>query len=178
MEKEMIKAAATKREKQSAIIDAQLAYMYKELGGLRSNIGMLMQTMLALQPWDNFDDYPYEFVRAYERVGIYDGNHKLTDVDILLSNDECVMVIEVKNTLNRMFDVNDHLERMEKLVKFPPAEVKGKTVLGAMACGVLDPELRDYAFSKGLFVLHLTGDTVALAETPLGFAPREWASVS
>jgi hypothetical protein len=67
---------------------------------------------------------------------------------------------------------------MEKLLKYPPAEIKGKTVLGAMACGVLDPDVRDYAFSKGFFVLELTGDTVHLAPPPQGFTPQEWLPVS
>ncbi|MDR3297266.1 MAG: hypothetical protein LBS94_03415, partial [Prevotellaceae bacterium] len=56
----------------------------------------------------------------------------------------------------------------------PPAEVKGKTVLGAMACGVLDREVGDYAFSKGFFVLELTVNTVQLATPPQGFTPKEF----
>jgi hypothetical protein len=168
-------------DKRGAALDARLDKisrdidkLHQELGGLGNRIGAIMETLLAARLWEKFGAYPYGFERAYQRVGIYDGKNKLTDVDILLSNGQYAMAVEVKNTLNRKFDVNDHVERMEKLTKYPPAEVKGKTVLGAMACGVLDPEVRDYAFSKGLFVLELTGDTVALASPPSGFVPREW----
>jgi hypothetical protein len=175
------KKAAAESAKRGADIDARLdkaardiENLNKNLGGLSGRVGEIMETLLAARLWEKFGAYPYGFKRAYQRVGIYDGDHKLTDLDILLSNGEYAMAVEVKNTLNRKFDVNDHVERMEKLLKFPPAEVKGKKVLGAMACGVLNSDVRDYAFSKGFFVLELTGDTVAMASPPSGFVPREW----
>jgi uncharacterized membrane protein YqiK len=153
-----------------------IADLGKNIGGLNNRIGEIMETLIAARLWEKFGAYPYGFKRAYQRVGIYDGDNRLTDVDILLSNGEYAMAVEVKNTLNSRYDVDDHVKRIEKLMKFPPAEVKGKTVLGAMACGVLDPEVRDYAFGKGFFVLDLTGDTVALASPPSDFVPREWNS--
>ncbi|MDR3328869.1 MAG: hypothetical protein LBS63_02015 [Prevotellaceae bacterium] len=173
--------AQAESEKRGTAIDARLdkvardiENLNKNLGGLSGRIGEIMETLLAARLWEKFGAYPYGFKRAYQRVGIYDGDNKLTDVDILLSNGEYAMAVEVKNTLNRFIEVDRHVERMEKLLKYPPAEVKGKTVLGAMACGVLDPDVRDYAFSKGFFVLELTGDTVSLASPPSGFVPREW----
>ncbi|MDR3297271.1 MAG: hypothetical protein LBS94_03440 [Prevotellaceae bacterium] len=160
-------------EKTKAAIDN----LNQNLGGISNRIGEIMETLLAARLWEKFGDYPYDFERAYQRVGIYDGKNKLTDVDILLSNGAYVMAVEVKNTLNRKSDVDDHVERIEKLLKFPPAEVKGKTVLGAMGCGVLDKDIGDYAFSKGLFVLELTGNTVQLATPPQGFTPKEFENL-
>ncbi|GHV61377.1 hypothetical protein FACS1894195_1830 [Bacteroidia bacterium] len=98
----------------------------------------------------------------------------MTDIDILLSNGKYVMAVEVKNTLNRIEYVDDHVKRLEKIMRYPPAEVKGKKVMGAMACGVVVSEVRDYAFSKGLFVLELTGDAADLATPPANFTPQEW----
>jgi hypothetical protein len=183
-ERERVQAERDARwEKEKAERDAlqaknDLAFekLRQELGGLSGHIGEIMETLLAARLWEKFGAYPYGFERAYQRVGIYDGKNRLTDVDILLSNGEYAMAVEVKTTLNRFIEVDRHFERMEKLLKFPPAEVKGKTVLGAMACGVLDADVRDYAFSKGFFVLELTGDTVALASPPSDFVPREWTS--
>jgi hypothetical protein len=65
---------------------------------------------------------------------------------------------------------------MEKLLKYPPAEIKGKMVLCAMACGILDAEVRDYAFGQGFIVLELTGDTAQLSTPPPDFVPQEWTS--
>jgi hypothetical protein len=151
-----------------------IANMGKNLGGLNNRIGEIMETILAARAWEKFKDYNYDFERAFQRVGIYNGKERLTDADIILANGKFAMAIEVKNTLNRIADVDDHVERMEDIVKYPPAETKGKIVLGAMACGVVNAKVRDYAFSKGLFVLELTGDTAHLAPTPADFTPQEW----
>ncbi|GHT75607.1 hypothetical protein FACS189456_7390 [Bacteroidia bacterium] len=156
-------------------VSRDIANQGKNLGGLNNRIGEIMETLLAARMWEKFKDYNYDFERAYQRVGIYNGTARLTDVDILLSNGAYAMAVEVKNTLNRVADVDDHLDRMEKLMRYPPAEIKGKKVLGAMACGVFDADVRDYAFSNGLFVLELTGDTAHLATPPANFTPQEWA---
>jgi hypothetical protein len=71
-------------------------------------------------------------------------------------------------------DVDDHLKRMERIRKYPPAEVVGKKMLGAMAGGVVDGDTRGYAYESGFFVLELTGDTVQLIPPPDGFVPKKW----
>ncbi|GHT15592.1 hypothetical protein AGMMS4956_15880 [Bacteroidia bacterium] len=155
-------------------VSQDIANQGKNLGGLNNRIGEIMETLLAGRMWEKFKDYNYDFERAYQRVGIYNGSACLTDVDILLSNGKYAMAVEVKNTLNRIADVDDHLDRMEKLMRYPPAEIKGKKVLGAMACGVLKTDVGDYAFSKGLFVMELTGDAADLTPPPANFTPQEW----
>jgi hypothetical protein len=66
---------------------------------------------------------------------------------------------------------------MDLLMQYPPAEIKGKKVLGAMACGVVDTKISDYAFGKGFFVMQLTGDTAVLATPPANFEPHEWMPI-
>jgi hypothetical protein len=137
-----------------------------------------METLLAARAWEKFRHYGYNFERSYQRVGIFRGSERLTDLDILLSNGDYAMAVEVKNTLNRKTDVDDHVERMDLLMQYPPAEIKGKKVLGAMACGVEDTKISDYAFGKGFFVMQLTGDTAVLATPPADFAPYEWIPIA
>ncbi|GHT10401.1 hypothetical protein AGMMS4956_01680 [Bacteroidia bacterium] len=163
-----------KLEEFQAKVSQDIVNMGRNLGGLNNRIGEIMETLLAGRMWEKFKDYNYDFERAYQRVGIYNGSARLTDVDILLSNGKYAMAVEVKNTLNRIADVDDHLDRMEKLMLYPPAEIKGKKVLGAMACGVLDTDVSDYAFNKGLFVMELTGDAADLTPPPANFTPQEW----
>jgi hypothetical protein len=163
-----------KLEEFQAKASQDIVNMGKNLGGLGLRIGEIMETLLAARAWEKFKNYGYDFERSYQRVGIFNGKERLTDLDILLSNGKYAMAVEVKNTLNRKTDVDDHVERMDLLMQYPPAEIKGKKVLGAMACGVLDTKVSNYAFNKGFFVMQLTGDTAVLATPPANFEPQEW----
>jgi hypothetical protein len=84
------------------------------------------------------------------------------------------MAVEVKHKLNRKDEVDDHLKRMQLIRQYPPAETVGKKLLGAMAGGVVDPDVSDYAHKSGFFVLELAGDSVSLVQAPDGFEPCEW----
>jgi hypothetical protein len=98
----------------------------------------------------------------------------MTDIDILLSNTDTAMAVEVKRELDSIKDVEEHLKRMEIIRNYPPAEVAGKKLLGAMVGGVVDAYVQHYAYESGFFVLELTGDTVDLVPPPEGFVPRLW----
>ncbi|MDR3161524.1 MAG: hypothetical protein LBU28_07925 [Spirochaetaceae bacterium] len=98
----------------------------------------------------------------------------MTDIDILLSNTDTAMAVEVKRKLDSKEEVKDHLKRMELIRKHPPAEVAGKKLLGAMAGGVVDFDVRCYAYESGFFVLELTGEMVELLPPPEGFVPKQW----
>jgi hypothetical protein len=145
------------------------------VGGLNRDMGEIIETLIAAKLWEKFDAYSYDFKRAYRRMELFDErNRKLTDIDILLSNGEYVMAVEVKTELDGQDQVKHHLRRMELIQKYPPAECRGKKLLGAMAGAAVNEEVRDYAHELGLFVLELTGDFVRLAETPPGFKPCEY----
>jgi hypothetical protein len=58
--------------------------------------------------------------------------------------------------------------------KYPPELIGDKQLLGAMAGGVVDPEVKEYAYKSGFFVLELTGESVHLIPPPEGFEPRKW----
>jgi hypothetical protein len=147
----------------------------KNVGGLNRSMGELIETLIAARLWEKFDAYPYDFRRAYQRVPLFDETNRiLTDIDILLSNGEFVMAVEVKRELDDNGDVDHHLKRMELILKYPPAECKGKKLLGAMASGTIDPDVLAYAHSVGFFVLELTGESVHLVEPPAGFTPCQW----
>jgi hypothetical protein len=48
-------------------------------------------------------------------------------------------------------------------------EIRGKKLLGAIAGGVVSPDVREYAQKSGFFVLELNGEQVSLLESPAGF---------
>ncbi|MDR0731325.1 MAG: hypothetical protein LBF63_06615 [Treponema sp.] len=143
------------------------------VGGLNRSLGELIETLIAARLWEKFPDYNLK--RAYQRVPIFDEHNRImTDIDILLSNTSLVMAVEVKRELDRMKDVDEHLERMERIRKYPPAEVACKKILGAMAGGVVDADVQRHACESGFFVLELTGESVRLVPPPEGFVPRQW----
>ena len=155
-------------------MSARVDRVTQNVGGLNRSVGELLETLIAARLWEKFAAYPYLLTRAYQRVPIYDEqNHQKTDIDILLSDTAWCMAVEVKREADDK-DVEHHLNRMKLIRQYPPLEVVGKKVLGAIAGGVVPPDTVEYAHKAGFFVLALTGESVALLDTPQGFAPREW----
>ncbi|MDR1787786.1 MAG: hypothetical protein LBR16_04975, partial [Treponema sp.] len=167
----------------------------KLVGGLSNSVGELIETLVAGRLWEKFKDTPYSHLgRAYRRVQIFDGNREVGEIDILLSDSDLCMAVEVKRE-PILRDIDHHLKRMELIRKYPPAETIGKKLVGAVAGGFVPAEVRDYAHAQGFFVLtfepcgvlrrtrksnpnlfgrSLNGESVSLAEPPEGFKAREW----
>ena len=43
-----------------------------------------------------------------------------------------------------------------------------------MAGGAVDPDVKDYAYKCGFYVMELTGESVQLIPPPEGFEPGKW----
>jgi hypothetical protein len=145
------------------------------VGGLNQSMGDLIETLFAPHLGEKFDVYNYNLKRVYNRVPIYDDDSRLrSDIDILLSNTTVCMAVEVKRWMEKTSHVDEHIKRMHLIRQYPPAEVKGKKLLGAIVGAVVKPEVREYAEQNGFFVLELTGEDVHLLEPPENFQPKEW----
>jgi hypothetical protein len=145
------------------------------VGGLNVSMGDLIETLFAPHLGEKFDAYNYNLKRVYHRVHVYDDDNRMrSDIDILLSNTNLCMAVEVKRWLETEKDVNEHIKRMQLIRQYPPAEVKGKKLLGAIVGAVVTSEAREYAGQNGLFVLELTGEDVRLLEPSKDFQPKEW----
>jgi hypothetical protein len=147
----------------------------QNVGGLNASMGGLVETLVAARLWRKFKQYNIRNV--LQRISVTDESGRLrTDIDILLTNTDCAIVVEVKRILKKR-DVDEHLERMELVRQYPPEYLVnpgGKKLLGAVAGGTVDRAVREYAQECGLFVLELAGESVRLARSPDGFMPREW----
>ena len=145
------------------------------VGGLNQSMGELVETLFAPHLGEKFDSYNYNLRRIYRRVYVYDDNvRQRTEIDILLSDTTICMAVEVKRWLEKTDQVDEHIKRMQLIRQYPPAEVKGKKLLGAIVGAVVAPEVREYAEQNGFFVLELTGEDVRLLEPPKDFQPKEW----
>jgi hypothetical protein len=142
------------------------------------SIGELVETLVAARLWEKFKRYSFNLDRAYQRVLIRDDTGRVrTDIDILLSNgSDCVVAVGVKPELGDIEDVEYHIRRMELIRQYPPKEIELNNcrLMGAMAGGVVDPEVTAFAYECGFFVLELTGETVQLAPPPPAFTPKTW----
>jgi predicted RecB family endonuclease len=173
---EQIKEVGRKQAK----TDEQIAQLEKTVervsnngGGLNRSMGELIETLIAARLWEKFPQYGLN--RAYQRIPVYGEKNEIkTDIDILLVNTTMCMAVEVKHELDRMDDVSRHLKRMQLIRQYPPEQVNGKELVGAMAGGVVDPEVKNYAYESGFFVLELSGESIQLITPPEGFTPKKW----
>ena len=144
----------------------------KNVGGLNGSMGELIESLFAPNLGKKFDAWHYDLKRSFPRVRIYDDTHRLRgDIDILLSNTTVCMPVEIKRWLDNTEKVDEHIRRMQLIRKYPPAETKGKRLIGAIAAAVVYPEVREYAEKSGFFVLELTGEDIRLLDPPKDFQP-------
>jgi hypothetical protein len=159
--------------KQLAQLEKTVERVSNNVGGLNRSVGELVETLIAARLWEKFPQY--NLTRAYQRLPIYDEqNVRKSDIDILLVNAVLCMAVEVKRELDRASDVDEHLKRMQLIRQYPPDMVNNKELLGAMAGGVVDTDVKNYAYKCGFFVLELTGESVHLIPPPEGFVPQKW----
>jgi hypothetical protein len=139
----------------------------KNVGGVNRSLGELIETLMASRLWEKFPQY--NFNRIFQRIKILDKNKTpVTEIDILLSDSEWAMSVEVKREPDKE-DVEHHLKRMELMREYSLQEISGKKLLGAIAGGVVPPDVRTYAQESGLYVLELNGEQVSLLESPEDF---------
>ena len=142
------------------------------VGGLNRSMGELIETLIAARLWEKFPDY--DLKRAYQRIPIYNEYNEIkTDIDILLVNTVMCMAVEVKRELDQIKDVDRHLKRMQLIRQYPPEQIGNKQLFGAMAGGIVDHDVKDYAYESGFFVLEFTGESVELILPPEGFEPKK-----
>ena len=93
------------------------------------------------------------------------------EIDLLVVNNENVVVIECKSNLS-VDDVNEHLERLEKVKRLLPRYNNCK-VLGGVAGMVIPDNVATYAIKKGLYVIGQNGDHLELRNEQ-SFTAKAW----
>ena len=91
------------------------------------------------------------------------GNHKGEEdweIDILASNGEEIVLVEVKTTLKLNY-VKEFMEKLRKFTSWKPI-YKGKKVYGAVAYLKSHQGSAKYAEKKGLFVIRATGSSASI----------------
>ena len=93
------------------------------------------------------------------------------EIDLLLSNDHEVVLVEVKTTV-KIEHIKEHLERLDKFKYFFP-EYKEFKVYGAIAGLRYEEDSDRFAYKKGLFVLKCQDGVIKIVNDK-NFRPRVW----
>ena len=155
----------------------------RRVGNLRNSFGELAEHLVAPGIIGRFDEIGYRFDRIKNRrLKILSGKKGdiVTEVDILLENEDTVIAVEVKSRPQadeddiERNDIIRHVWRIEVLRKYRKDKGKPpKRILGAIAGAIFEEDVKAAALEAGFFVIAQSGDTMKM-EIPEGFKPKEW----
>jgi hypothetical protein len=149
------KAEKAKDEAWKAIRETQ-----KNIGGLNNTLGSLVEHIMTPGLPQKFKKLGYSFNRIVT-YKFAEGVH--AQIDGMLENGEQAVAVEVKTTL-RQSDIDDHIERMEKIRKYADEHGDKRQFMGAMAATITDKSTKDYALKNGLFVIEPLGEDVKVTK--------------
>ena len=154
--------------------DRRMKETDKRLGKLGNRFGEMVEYMIVPNLVAKFQELGFEFEKTHCDTEIRDQKHNIfTEVDVFLENGDKVMIVEIKTKPN-VDDINDHIERMEKLRKYADLHNDKRKYLGAIAGVVFGDSEKTYALKKGFYVIEPSGDTFNIIEPSGSYYPHEW----
>lgn len=166
----LFKETDKRMDRMSRETDKKIAQMSREVGALTGKWGRFVEGLIAPGAVAMFEERGIEIDRIFQRVNARKNGDRM-EIDILGVNKEYVVLIEAKSTLG-VYDVQEHIERMEAFKRFFP-EYSDRKVVGAVAGIVIDENVDTFAYRQGFFVIGQTGDTVKILNDE-GFKPKAW----
>ncbi|GHV70117.1 hypothetical protein AGMMS49928_16550 [Spirochaetia bacterium] len=168
--REQIKATA----QQIKATNEQMKETDRRVGQLTNRFGEMVEYMIVPNLVTKFNELGFEFEKTHRDTVIKDPKHDIiTEVDAFLENGDKVMIVETKTKPN-IDDINDHIERMEKLRKYADLHNDKRKYLGAVAGVVFGDSEKTYALKKGFYVIEPSGDTFNITEPTGKYYPHEW----
>ncbi|MDR1575787.1 MAG: hypothetical protein LBS37_07260 [Treponema sp.] len=155
-------------------LDQQLGNLGKQFGELGNRFGEMVEYMIVPNLVEKFRELGFEVEKAHRDVVVADKTRRIfTEVDVLLENGDKVIIVEIKNKPS-IGDINDHIERMEKLRKDIGLHHDQRKYRGAIAGVVFGENEKTYALKQGFYVIEPSGETFNIIEPKGGYHPREW----
>ena len=150
--------------------DQQISRLTKEIGSLGGSWGRFVENIVAPACETLFINHGIPVHQVSQRV-----KKKLTDkileIDILVTNENHVLVVEVKSSLS-VEDVKEFIVDLQGFREFFP-EYKNKELYGAVAGIEMEGGADKYAYRQGLFVLAQTGENMTILNGE-NFQPKSW----
>ncbi|AFZ46730.1 hypothetical protein Cyast_0758 [Cyanobacterium stanieri PCC 7202] len=150
--------------------DKQIKRLSKEIGALGGRWGRFVENMVAPACETIFASRGIPVHQVSQRVK-KKLDHKTLEIDVLVTNENHVLVVEIKSSLS-VEDVKEFVADLQEFREFFP-EYKEKQLYGAVAGIELEGGVDKYAYRQGLFVLAQAGETVGILNGD-GFEPRSW----
>ena len=157
-------------KEQSLKTDRQITRVSQEIGNLGGKWGRFVENMVAPACETLFlnRDIPVHQVSQRVRKRL-DG--KTLEIDVLVTNENHVLVVEVKSSLS-VDDVKELIKNLTEFRQFFP-EYNHKQLYGAVAGIEIEEGADKYAYRQGLFVLAQRGENVAILNDT-EFQPQTW----
>jgi hypothetical protein len=143
----------------------------KQFGHLGQRFGELAEHLVAPGIIRIFNELGYHFNEVAKLEIKDDHNKTLTEIDLLLENDETIVVVEVK-AKPRENDIPHHITRLNILREHRKKHKKtDKKIIGAIAGAVFDKVIKANAIEAGFYTITQSGDTLKI-DVPDDFEPR------
>ncbi|MDH6059911.1 hypothetical protein NWP17_05580 [Chrysosporum bergii ANA360D] len=157
-------------KEQSQKTDRQIQRVSQDIGKLGNRLGEFVEWQVRPAAVQLFQQRGIDVHEIQAGVSVKRNGEGL-EIDLLVINDTEAVLIEVKSKLTQP-DVDKHLERLDKFKRLVP-RYQDVRAMAAVAAMVVPDEVRDYAYSQGLFVLAQSGDNLVILNQP-NFHPRTW----
>ncbi|MDR1574636.1 MAG: hypothetical protein LBS37_01400 [Treponema sp.] len=146
----------------------------KQLGKLGNRFGEMVEYMIVPNLVEKFHDLGFEVEKTHRDVVIASKTHNIfTEIDVFLENGDKVIIVEIK-TKPRIGDIDEHIERMEKVRKDADFHHDKRKYRGAIAGVVFGESEKTYALKKGFYVIEPSGETFNIIEPKGSYHPHEW----
>ena len=144
----------------------------KRHGDFTNRFGEMVEYMVAPNLQDKFSEMGLDFQEVSNDVKMKDKkNNIFFQIDVYLQNNDMGMLVEVKADLT-IGDINNHIERLEKMRSYANLRGDKRVFLGAVAGVVIKDDARAHALQQGLYLVEPSGQTFNIT-TPHN-KPKEW----
>jgi len=152
--------------------DRQIKDINKRFGEYSNRLGEIAEYMITPNLRDKFNEFGYDFSKASRNLEIADKiNNIFLEIDVFLENFHKAMLVEIKTNLTEK-NINDHIERLEKMRKYSDLHDYKRIFFGAVAGVVIPEDIKKIALDNGLFVVEPSGETFNI--THPHEKPKEW----
>ena len=144
----------------------------RRLGKLGIRMGEVIEYMVAPNLCEKFRELGFNFSQSNQNTIVSDRDNRISfEIDIFLQNYSKAMLVEVK-TKPTTEDVQEHIERLEKMRKYSDLHNDKRSFIGAVAGAVMTDNVKEYVLKQGFFAIEPSGETFNI--TPPNGKPKEW----
>jgi hypothetical protein len=166
----ILKEQSQKTDRRFQETDRQIKQVNQQIGKLGNRLGEFVEWQVRPSAVRLFQTRGIDVHELQSDVEVKREDGGL-EIDLLVVNNTEVVLIEVKSKLSQP-DVDEHLQRLEKFKRLMP-RYQNMKAFGAVAAMVVEKEVANYAYKKGLFVLTQTGENMTILNST-DFKPKSW----